>query len=57
MLTINRDGKIVICIHDEEQIKALREIIKAGNAALSDAWNPEPTIVDKVAKVFLDNLK
>lgn len=57
MITINREVKLTICIHSDENIKVLREIIKAGKNALADHHDVEPTIVDKVAKIFLDNLE
>lgn len=57
MITINREVKLIICIHSEEHVKVLREIIEAGQNALSDQHNVAPTIVDKIANVFLDNLK
>ncbi|MCK4792364.1 MAG: hypothetical protein KAV87_52020 [Desulfobacteraceae bacterium] len=57
MITINREVKLTICIHSEEYVKVLREIIEAGQNALTDPSYIEPSITDKVAKVFLDNLK
>jgi hypothetical protein len=56
MITINRETKLTICIHDEEHIKVLRDIIRAGRNALTDPQDVELTIIDEVAKVFLDNL-